>query len=142
MTVCVAPLTTTVMNAVDSSLVGAASGVNNAVSQIAALLAIALFGIVMNHVFNANLQQRLDALALPADVLQALMAERAKLGAMKIPEALDAGLRSKVQAAVAESFVAGFRWVMALSALMALASAAIAWVMISAKNPSAPLSDP
>jgi hypothetical protein len=61
---------------------------------------------------------------------------------MKIPEALDAGLRSKVQAAVAESFVAGFRWVMALSALMALASAAIAWVMISAKNPSAPLSDP
>ena len=136
MTVCVAPLTTTVMNAVDSSLVGAASGVNNAVSQIAALLAIALFGIVMNHVFDTNLQQRLDALTLPADVLKALMAERAKLGAMEIPEALDAGMRSKAQAAIAESFVAGFRWVMALSALMALASAAIAWVMITAKSPS------
>jgi hypothetical protein len=120
------------MNAVDSSLVGAASGVNNAVSQIAALLAIALFGIVMNHVFNANLEQRLDALALRADVLQALMAERAKLGAMTIPEGLDSGTRSKVQAAIAESFVAGFRWVMALSALMAFASAAIAWAMITA----------
>jgi hypothetical protein len=132
-TVCVAPLTTTVMNAVDSSLVGAASGVNNAASQIAALLAIALFGIVMSHVFDATLQQRLDALALPADVLQALLSERVKLGAMKIPEALDAGMRAKVQAAVAESFVAGFRWVMALSALMALAGAAIAWVMIAPK---------
>jgi predicted MFS family arabinose efflux permease len=131
MTVCVAPLTTTVMNAVDSRLVGAASGVNNAVSQIAALLAIALFGIVMNHVFNVNLQQHLDALTLPADVLQALVAERVKLGAMTIPEALDPGMRSKVQAAVAASFVAGFRWVMALSALMALASAAIAWAMIT-----------
>jgi hypothetical protein len=132
-TVCVAPLTTTVMNAVDSSLVGAASGVNNAASQIAALLAIALFGIVMSHVFDATLQQRLDALALPADVLQALLSERVKLGAMKVPEALDAGMRAKVQAAVAESFVAGFRWVMALSALMALAGAAIAWVMIAPK---------
>jgi EmrB/QacA subfamily drug resistance transporter len=131
MTVCVAPLTTTVINAVDSSLVGAASGVNNAVSQIAALLAIALFGIVMNHVFQATLQQRLDVLALPADVLQALLSERAKLGAMKVPEALDAATRSTIQAAIAESFVAGFRRAMMLSALMALASAAVAWVMVT-----------
>ena len=131
MTICVAPLTTTVMNAVDTSLSGAASGVNNAVSRIAALLAIALFGVVMNHFFNANLQQHLSSLALPADILQALTAERAKLGAMEIPATLDSGVRSKVQAAIGESFVAGFRWVMALSALMALASAAVAWALIT-----------
>ena len=136
MTICVAPLTTTIMNTGGASLAGAASGVNNAVAGVAALLAIALFGIVMNHVFNANLQQHLDALALRADVVQALMAERAKLGAMEVPETLDPGVRSRLQAAVAESFVAGFRWVMMLSALMAIASAAIAWAMISAKNPS------
>ena len=89
MTICVAPLTTTVMNSVETRLAGAASGINNAVSRIAALLAIALFGVVMNHVFNAHLQQHLDALALPADVLQAITTERAKLGAMEIPQALD-----------------------------------------------------
>jgi hypothetical protein len=43
-------------------------------------------------------------------------------------------VRSKLQAAVARSFVAGFRWVMVLSALMAFASAAIAWVLISPKK--------
>ena len=136
MAVCVAPLTTTVMNALDTNLAGAASGVNNAVSRIAALLAIALFGIVMNHVFNTHLGARVDALAIPADIVHALTAERAKLGAMEIPETLDRKVRTELQAAVAQSFVAGFRWVMVLSALMALASAAIAWILITPQKPS------
>jgi EmrB/QacA subfamily drug resistance transporter len=133
MAVCVAPLTTTVLNAVDTSLAGTASGINNAVSRIAGLLAIALFGIVMNHVFNAHLQRRLEALAVPSDVLQAIAAERAKLGAMEIPRALDPPLRAALQDAVAECFIAGFRQVMLISALLALASAAIAWLMIDGK---------
>ena len=136
MTICVAPLTTTVMSALDANLAGVASGVNNAVSRIAALLAIALFGIVMNHVFNAHIAPQVEALALPADVVQALTAERAKLGAMEIPQALDRSVRTELQAAIALSFVAGFRWVMVLSALMALASAAIAWGLISPKKRS------
>ncbi|WP_213955791.1 MULTISPECIES: MFS transporter [unclassified Variovorax] len=47
MTVTVAPLTTTVMNSVGAELAGTASGVNNAVSRTAAVLAIAVFGVVM-----------------------------------------------------------------------------------------------
>jgi EmrB/QacA subfamily drug resistance transporter len=134
MALCVAPLTTTVMNSVDTRLAGTASGINNAVSRVAGLLAIALFGVVMNHVFGAHLQQHLDAVALPPDVLHAITAERAKLGAMQIPQTLDPPLRKALQEAIAESFVAGFRCVMLISAVLALASAGVAWLMITGKR--------
>ena len=136
MTICVAPLTTTVLNSAETHLAGAASGVNNAVSRVAGLLAIALFGIVMSHAFNARLQQNLTALTLPADALHAIASQQAKLGAIEIPRALDANAQSSLHAAIAESFVAGFRWVMVLSAVVALASAAIAWFTITAENAS------
>ena len=136
MTITVAPLTTTVMNSADTRLAGAASGVNNAVSRIAALLAIAVFGVVMNSAFNAHLQQHLDAIALPADAMQAITSERAKLGAMELPRTLDPDVRSKLQTAIAESFVAGFRWAMWIAAALALSSALIAGAMITAKQSS------
>ena len=68
--------------------------------------------------------------------MQAITSERAKLGAMELPRTLDPDVRSELQAAIAESFVAGSRWAMCIAAALALSSALIAGAMITAKQSS------
>ena len=63
MAVTVAPLTATVMGAVDARHAGSASGVNNAVARVAGLLAIAVFGVAFARTFDARVTARLDAVA-------------------------------------------------------------------------------
>jgi EmrB/QacA subfamily drug resistance transporter len=138
MVVTVAPLTTTVMNALDAAHAGLASGVNNAVSRAAGLLAIALLGIVMQRAYDGALARRLAGLPLPAATLVQLGAEldaqRGKLVAVALPPWLPPSARQAVEDAVAASFVHGFRWVMGIAALLAAASAVGAWVMVGRRR--------
>jgi EmrB/QacA subfamily drug resistance transporter len=121
----VAPLTTTVMNSVGQNRAGIASGVNNAVSRTASLLAIAIFGVVMLHVFKINLDGRLISANLPASATQSLQTQSIKLAAIGIPENLNRGTQELIRRAIDDSFVSGFRWVTMIAAALAASGALI-----------------
>lgn len=123
MAISVAPLTTTVMNCVDPDSAGTASGINNAMSRVAGLLAIAVFGWLMASVFEPRLQEGLRSVGIAADTANAIWAQRDKLAAISVPATADA---QAARAAVQAAFVAGYRMIMGVSAGLALASAAIA----------------
>ncbi len=132
MAISVAPLTTTVMNAVAQQRAGIASGVNNAVSRIAGLVAIAVLGIVMLQSFNHGLDARLPALNLSPAAQKSLEAERAKLAGADVSH-LAPEVRNSLREAINYSFVDAFRCVMLIGAALALASAIAAWVLIEAR---------
>jgi EmrB/QacA subfamily drug resistance transporter len=125
MSITIAPLTTTVMNALDPAHAGTASGVNNAVSRVAGLIAIAVFGVVLTHGFDVALQARLAGMHLPRASVEAILGQRARLAGIELPPGAEAA-RQVVDA----SFVAGFREVMLLSAALAVLSSVVAGVMI------------
>jgi MFS family permease len=132
MAVSVAPLTTTVMNAVAQERAGIASGVNNAVSRVAGLLAIAVFGIVMLQSFNHTLDARLTDLNLPPATQISLDVERAKLAGADVSHSPPES-RASLRAAIDHSFVDAFRRVMLIGAVLAFASAVAALALIDSR---------
>jgi hypothetical protein len=125
MAITVAPLTTTVMGAVDARHAGAASGVNNAVSRVAGLMAIAIFGVVMTRSFEARVTPRVDRLGLPSAARPELDGELRKLAGADTERVsqLSQSQRRQVREAVDVSFVGAFRIVMIGSAALAVVAA-------------------
>jgi len=126
----VAPLTTTVMNSVRQNRAGIASGINNAVSRTAGLLAIAVLGLIMFHAFNRCLDARLNQLAMAPEVRASIDRQRINLAAMEIPKSVDQTTRATIKEAIDECFVFGFRRLMMVGAALAVASSFIAWLLI------------
>jgi EmrB/QacA subfamily drug resistance transporter len=116
MAISVAPLTTTVMNAVPQSQAGIASGINNAVSRIAGLLAVAVFGLMLFAGFNHALDRRLDALSLTPAERHDVDRVRPNLAATETANPL-------VNRAIAESFLSGYRIVLWAAIGLVIASA-------------------
>jgi MFS family permease len=76
MAVSVAPLTTTVINAVPAHQTGVASGVNNAVASLAGLLAVAIFGAVALGLYDRGLDRRLQASSASVELRQTIQSAR------------------------------------------------------------------
>jgi hypothetical protein len=95
---------------------GVASGVNNAVSRLAGLLAVAAFGLVLVAGFNRDLDRRLDTLALSGSERRAVDDHRSELAGIESND-------ERVQNAVAEAFVFGYRRITLLAAALAVAGA-------------------
>jgi hypothetical protein len=123
-----------VMGAVAVRYTGAASGINNAVARVAGLLAIAIFGIVLANVFNASLDRSLIPLDLSLPARQLLDTQRINLAAAQLPHGLSASTSAALRSAIALAFVDGFRWVMWMAAGLAIASAAIAALVLDDRS--------
>lgn len=139
MALVIAPLTTTAMNSVTGRHSGLASGVNNAVSRTAGLLAIPVLGILVFAVFSAGLDSRVASLDLPPQAQQQLESEKVDLGGAEVPDGVSGATAASIERAVDESFVAAFRLAMYAGAGLALASALAAALIIEGKGQTAPV---
>ena len=127
MAVSVAPLTTTVMNAVPVAQAGIASGINNAVSRLAGLLSVAVFGLVLLSAFHHDLVRQLDRLRLPIAERVSIEEQSSQLASVRTDN-------DQVRRAVAEAFVFGFRRSLWLAVALSLASALSAQLLTSERD--------
>jgi EmrB/QacA subfamily drug resistance transporter len=130
MAVSVAPLTTTVMSSVAHERAGVASGVNNAVSRAAGLLAIAVLGIAIFSVFDRSLTLRLADVDVAPSLRQSLDAQRTRLAGIDLPESIPPRERTLMRNAIDLAFVDGFRCIMLSGAALAFGSAVAALLLI------------
>lgn len=129
MAVSVAPLTTVVMNSIPLDHAGAASGVNNAVSRIAGLLAVAILGLVMTTVFNQQLLERLKTSSIPITIQREIVHQRSLLAGIKTND-------ESAHQLIQESFVTGYKVILLVAVLLSLASSFSAATFIVDKEKS------
>jgi hypothetical protein len=129
MTISVAPLTTLVMSSVTQNRVGASSGINNAVSQTSALLAIAVSAPIFFACFGDALPKQMKAAGVPLPVVQQLQEQEKLLGAIRTAD-------KKGRVAIDHAFVDAFRLIAVLAAAASAAAGFTAFVTIEDQNPT------
>jgi EmrB/QacA subfamily drug resistance transporter len=122
MAVTVAPLTTSVLNAVPAHQTGVASGINNAVASVASLLAVALLGTIAISAFDGSLDRQLDLMGASAEIRHSVDALRGGL-VTAIPGHMSGEVAQTVHRVVGESLLETFRLVVLIAAGAAFAAA-------------------
>jgi EmrB/QacA subfamily drug resistance transporter len=126
----VAPLTAAVLAAVDDSRSGVASGINNAVSRVAGLLAIAVLGTFVAAQFESSLDAKLGERPLSAASRTAVIEAKDRPLAVARPAAAPAAEREAIASASTAASVDAFRVGIGICALVTLAGGVIAGIGI------------
>ena len=121
MSITVAPLTTSVINAVPERQAGVASGINNAVASLASLLAIAILGAVALGLHNSTLERQAAAQTLSPQARETVAGARGKFGAELTT--LQGEERKAAETVVRQSLGGSISLVMGLAAALAFAAA-------------------
>lgn len=126
----VAPLTTTVMSSLSEKLTGTASGVNNAVSRVAGVLAVAVLGAIALFHFSSYVTPRLTPLGLPKTFHEELLRRLKNLGDASVPAGVSASDSAAIKLLLRTGFLDTVRLVMDLCAISAWASGLLAAVFL------------
>ncbi|MGB6830823.1 MAG: MFS transporter, partial [Terracidiphilus sp.] len=106
-----------------------ASGINNAVSRIAALLAVAVFGALLADAFQSALDRNLNHLGVSPAAAAHVEAQRSSFAGAETEDPL-------ARQAIDEAFVAGYRVVLSIAAGLTVASSLTAAMLITNKTKS------
>ena len=124
MVVSVAPLTTTVINAVPAHQTGVAAGINNAASSVANLLAIAILGALALGVYNRALVKNLETKVVSGEVRRAVEVAKGQFVIAPALSTVQGDDRQVAEMIIKGSLAESIRFAMLVSALLALAGAA------------------
>ena len=130
----VAPLTATALNSVEERHVGIASGINNGVSRVAGLLAIAVLGAVIAGQFTSTIDSNLSGSRLSPQAQSAVSdAKQKPLGAADTAD-LGAAEAARVDGAVTDASTQSFHLGVAAGGLLMIVGGVIAGIGL--RNPS------
>lgn len=128
MAICIPPLTTSVMNAVDDRHAGVASAVNNAASRVAGLIAVAAVGPLLLIAFNWLLQPLMVEIDMPESVRLIIRHDPGSLADLTAPDGAGEAAEAIV-AAARHALIDAFRIAIVALSLLALGSAVVAGLM-------------
>jgi predicted MFS family arabinose efflux permease len=140
MALVIAPLTKSALS-VEPRFSGSASGVNNGVSRIAALMAVAVLGAIVISTFTTRLDDTIGTSSLTPVEQRQILSQSDKLGGIIIPDTFDETASMIARNAIRESFVYGFRRAMGICAALALIGALVSVVTIHGPPRAAPSSN-
>ncbi|RFS21797.1 MFS transporter [Chitinophaga silvatica] len=126
----VAPLTATVMGSLPDHLSGIASGTNNAISRIAGVFAVAIFGALVSLFFINTLMQQLHVLNLDTTAYNEIMAQAANLGNAKVPDNIPASEHAAIVTSYHKSFINAYQKIMLLAGILGYAGGLTGFIFI------------